>query len=302
MASCKSSWIRITPIILLFVNGGFAQPAQWARVTSDRVNLRARPELNAEVVAQVHTGDRLAVISELPDWVEVVPPDTVDVWAYRDFIKDGVVTVKKLNLRAGPGINYSIVGSLSNGDAVTVRGHFGEWLKVAPTNASLWVSREFVELSPAESQPARREELTPLPPSVVAPSAPIVDDITPALAQPPQTPVMPPRSVPGEEPGRAVVSPSVPPDLRLVPLEGQGRSVRYEGILKPAPFLINRPSAFRLVRKEGVQLVTVCYVRGNTAQLQSLLDQSLVIYGREYWVQGVRQPVVLLERIERQSR
>jgi hypothetical protein len=36
--------------------------------------------------------------------------------------------------------------------------------------------------------------------------------------------------------------------------------------------------------------------------LESLLNQRLVVRGREYWVQGVRQPVLVLERIERPAR
>lgn len=265
----------------------------WVRVKTDRVNLRARPELNAEVVAQVQTDDRLAVVSVQPEWVEVVPPDNVDVWAFREFIKDGVVSVNRLNIRAGPGINFSIVGSIPQGQPVAVRGQFGEWVKVAPANATLWVSREFVEMQStnvAASIPAPEPASAPATAPVPMPPPP------PAMLDP--APASGPMTISRDGPP---LTPSVPPDLHLVPLEGQGRSVRREGELKPAPFLFNRPSAFRLVRKEGVQLVTVCYVRGNTAQLNSLLNEELIIYGREYWVQGVRQPVVLLERIERRA-
>lgn len=256
----------------------------WVRVKADRVNLRARPDANSEVVAQVQTDDRLSVVSIQGDWVEIVPPDTVDVWAYREFIQDGVVTVNRLNIRAGPGINFSIVGSIPQGQLVVVRGQFGEWVKIPPANATLWVSREFVEiLSPTNASP---------PPTLEPPSLP-----SPTVAFEPPSPA----SSTSDSHAVTTITPSVPSDLQLVPLEGQGRSVRREGELKPAPFLFYRPSAFRLVRKEGVQLVTICYVRGNTAQLNSLLNQQLIIYGREYWVQGVRQPVLLPERIERRT-
>ncbi len=283
MSGCQSAR-RVAALV--FCAYGIAVQAtvaeSWVRVKTDRVNLRARPELTAEVVAQVQTDDRLAVVSMLPEWVEVVPPDSVDVWAFREFIKDGVVTVNRLNIRAGPGINFSIIGSIPGGQPVAVRGQFGEWVKVAPANATLWISREFVEPIDSAQPASASAPVPPPPPAMLEPAAPL----DPMAAD--------------DAPSGAIL-PSVPPDLHLVPLEGQGRAVRIEGELKPAPFLFNRPSAFRLVRREGVQLVTVCYVRGNTAQLNSLLNERLVVYGREYWVQGVRQPVVLLERIERRA-
>ncbi|HMP74957.1 MAG TPA: SH3 domain-containing protein [Kiritimatiellia bacterium] len=291
MSRCNSTWLRALffAVVLAGVRGAAAEELL-ARVTSDRVNLRARPDLAAEVVAQVNTEDRLTVVSMENDWVQVVPPDSVDVWAHRDFVKDGASTVKTLNLRAGPGINYTIVGSVARGEPVPVRGQFGEWLKVAPANTTLWVSRELVELV----------SRVPAPPPVVpvgpVSELPVLPSLDPAGLPPPS-----PRTPDPAAPSMPPVAMAPPADLNLVPLQGQGREVRREGELKPAPFLFGRPSPFRLVRREGVQQVTVCYVRGNTAQLNSLLNESLIIHGREYWVQGVKQPVVVLERIERRS-
>lgn len=265
--------------------GGIRAEELAARVKADNVNMRARPDLSSEVVAQAKAEDRLSVVSVQDEWVEVVPPDTADAWVHRDFVKDGLSTVSKLNLRAGPGINYSIVGTIGLGQPLTVRGQFGEWLKVAPSNTSVWISREFVDI------------VAP----VTAVAMPVPVSSAPADAAPPMLP--PADAAPPSAATAAMPQPAVPPpaDLKLVPLQGQGRSVQREGELKPAPFLFGRPSAFRLVKKEGVQMVTVCYVRGNSGQLNSLMNEPLTIFGREYWVQGVKQPVVVLERIERRT-
>lgn len=262
-----------------------------ARVKVDRVNLRARADTTAEVVGQVAVDERLQVNSVSQEWVQVVAPDALDLWVHRDFVKDGVSTVNRLNVRAGAGINYTVVGALGRDDHVTVRGQFGEWLKIAPSNCYVWVSRDLVDLL----YPAQLAEAPRVPVEVAAPAS---SGPTPAGE--------PPAGIVAEEPSRAPGTPAPalsapPPDLRLVPLEGQGRLVQREGELKPAPFAIGRPSKFRLVRRDGPQYVTLCYVRGNSAQLHALLDQRLVVRGREYWVQGVRQPVVVLERIERRS-
>lgn len=269
-----------------------------ARIRTDRVNLRARPDTSAEVVVQANAGDRFIVVSTQADWVAITPPDSVDFWAHRDFVKDGVSTVNKLNLRAGPGINYSIVGSVDSGARLDVRGQFGEWVKVAPSNGALWVSRELVDVVTSV-----RAVSPPVPVASSSVSEPVAPPLLPPAEAAPAlggaVAPLPPQPVqPSQAPVRAAPPPS---DLKLVPLEGQGRQVQREGELKPAPFLFGRPSAFRLVKKEGVQMLTVCYVRGNTAQLNSLMNETLTIFGREYWVQGVKQPVVVLERIERRA-
>lgn len=303
-----------TLILALGLAAAFLAQAQeteelMARIKSDRVNLRAKPDGAGEVVAQATLDERLRVLAVEPEWVRVSPPDRVDLWIHKDFVKDGLSVGEKVNVRAGAGINFSVVGHYTRGERVEVRGQFGEWLKVAPSNAAVWVSREFVDLL----YPARVVEPAP---------APLVDAPAPQPAQPlpagpvepmngepalgPVTPIL--ASTPGGQPAPptpVVVPPGVvsdvdaPRDLKLVPLEGQGRLVQYEGDLKPAPFMFGRPSKFRITRRTANQLHTICFVRGNTRQLESLLNQRLIVRGREYWVQGVRQPVLVLERIER---
>jgi uncharacterized protein YgiM (DUF1202 family) len=63
---------------------------------------------------------------------------------------DAVVNATPLNLRAGPGTQYGIVGQLSEGDALTVTGknnEAGDWLQVVTTDEiEGWVSSQFVIL------------------------------------------------------------------------------------------------------------------------------------------------------------
>ena len=96
----------------------------------------------------------------------------------------------------------------------------------------------------------------------------------------------------------------LPPGLearKLVYTEEQGKPVEYPGVLRPAGFVWRRPSRFRLVRYTDVgNPVTVCFVLGNEGQLKSVIGEQIVLFGRKYWVQGVREPVVAAERIVRQ--
>jgi len=42
---------------------------------------------------------------------------------------------------------------------------------------------------------------------------------------------------------------------------------------------------------------TVCYLWGNDEQLDGLRGRRLTIEGREYWLQGLRHPMLVVERI-----
>ncbi len=259
---------------------GDAVTAVVARVAAERVNLRARPDMKSEVVATVQRGDRLAVLSEQLAWVEVAPPDSVEAWIHRDFMQQGAVVGDQVNLRSGPGINYAVVGKAPAGAVLGERARFGDWIRVAPLGARAWVNRNFVELL---------RPPPPLPPP----------DLPPAEPQPPTPPAAPGVAAPLPPPPALVQPSDVAGGMKLVPLDGQGRQVRVTGELSVSPLLLRHIARYRLVERHGTRLTPLCYVRGNNEQLRSLLDQRLTLEGREYWVAGSRQPVVVPERIER---
>lgn len=297
----------------LALSAAAAPAAEKVRVVGQRVNLRARADLNAEVVGQVADGDMLEVLSLHDAWVEVVPPDSVDFWVHKDFVQGNQVMAAKLQVRAGPGINYSVVGNLQRGASVSPRGEFTEWLKIAPPpGTSLWISRTYVEsVLPEKPKPppetpvtvAERKETAPVRPSA-APKPP-----EPEKAKPPPR-ALPPAVAPAVsrqvlvQPPQELEFKPPPPGLALIPLDGQGRAVQREGVLKYTGHLLNRPSRFRLAKEvagpSGLArepMDTLCYVYGNEAQLRGFLGRRLLIRGREYWVRGARYPVVVPEQI-----
>ncbi len=268
-----------------------------AKVIGQRVNLRAKADLNAEVVGQLSNGDTVEVKSVQGEWTEIRPPESVDLWVSRDLVVDDKIIVNKANVRAGPGINYTVVGRIERGQPVQVRGSFGEWVKIAPfDDASLWVSTEFVQGPPtaASSPVAVTSPLAPVaPPSNVQAieSAPEVTAAPPAV----ETAVGEATSTPPPPAPQQPVK--APAGIDLVPLEGQGKTVEVKGELRPAPYLFSRPTPYRLTRREGGAYITVCYLRGNKAQLEGLRGKQLRITGRQFWAQGVREPIVTVDAI-----
>ncbi len=206
------------------------------------------------------------------------------MWVHRDFVVDHAISAAKVYIRSGPGINYNGVGMALRGYVVSPRGEFGEWIKIAPPpGCSLWVSRSYVQvLEPEKARPAPVEE--PARRSEVRRAEPAASPLPPAAA---------PVTRPAEAAAQPTPTGQPPSNLQLIPLEGQGRSVQRDGELRPVGFLIKRPARYRLVSGSD----TICYVHGNHAQLAGYVNQRLLIRGREYWVRGVRHPVVVPEQI-----
>ncbi len=266
--------------------------ADQVRVAGTRVNLRAQAGLDAEVVGQVERGELLTSVSSHDEWVEVLPPPHVVFWVHGDFIEDGLVIGSRLNVRSGPGVNYAILATLERGDSITARDTFAEWVSIAPpSDATLWIASDLVlpvrpepPPEPVVEEAPRRQEVVRTPTPVERPDR----DLRP-VEPAPRPAVLPP-----------VVERTPPPppeDLQLIPLDGQGERVEREGVLRPAGFVFGRPSRYRLTRSRGHLIETTAYVRGNEAQLQSLLGHDVRIEGVEYWVQGARYPVLVPEQI-----
>ena len=268
-----------------------------AKVIGQRVNLRAKAAPTAEVVSQVSDGDILKVKSVGDEWVEVVPPDAVEFWVHRDFVVEGGIVGNKVNVRAGPGINYTVVGTLDRGSAIESKGAFGEWVRIgAFDDASLWISKDLVELAyPFNPPSGPAPTVASVPgPEPVPPESTQDTPATPTMAQASTSP-----ATTNEPPKATTDVTSGAGDLRLVPLEGQGRKSVKEGTVKLTPILLRKAGSHRLVVKEGVRLVNVCYLRGNSAQLSGFEDVPLRIHGREFWAQGFRDPILVVELIER---
>ncbi len=275
-----------------------------ARVLKNNVNLRARAIMTSEVVGQVSAGAVLEVRVVEPEWIEVVPPTNVDLWVHSELVKDGFASSDRIKVRAGPGINYSSVGQLSKNDRVEVRGLKGDWVRIAPPpDSSLWVSRELVDVKdpkPAEpTRPSTAAEVEEAPFELPPPTP-----VAPAHAAPPPPPAAPIPPPPPAAPSPPVIAKraekTLPPpdDLNLIPVEGQGGIREFAGTLRFTAYFVRSPGDFRLVGyDEDGRSHTICYLRGNRAQLRGLLGRDLKVSGRTYWVTGKEHPVVLVERI-----
>ena len=102
-----------------------------AEVCESNVNVRGQAGLKGEVVAHVQKSDSVTVLSEITldkhksgepaQWAKILLPPSTKVWVDANFIDDANKTVrpKKLNLRAGPSENYSVLGVIERGTPIS---------------------------------------------------------------------------------------------------------------------------------------------------------------------------------------
>jgi uncharacterized protein YgiM (DUF1202 family) len=206
-----------------------------ATVLSDNLNLRGQAGMKGEVVGKVKKGDTVMVISQInldkhaadepAQWAKIVLPSGTKVWVNSHFVDATSKTVssKKLNLRAGPGENYSVVGVIEKGASVNELSRKGDWIQIeTPTTAFAFVAAMQLK------QEAPAPVVAVVPPPVVtetpAPKPATVTE-TPQVATTPATPVEP-NAAPVQKmeatDATAVVDTNAPP--RVVSHEGYVRS------------------------------------------------------------------------------
>ncbi len=250
------------------------------RVTADRVNLRAKPTPDAEVVGQVSSEAVVRVQRTDGEWAQIAPPTNLGVWVNAAFVRDSVVAADRLLVRAGPGAAFREIGVARRGDRLDSIETRGEWIKCqAPTDVTVWVSASL--LAPAEAA-------VPAP----EPAVPQAAQLEPAvgIAAATGTPV----GV-ASGPGSAELPAGLSRES-LAAVLGQGGIVERQGTVDRVPAAFLHCSSYRLVVEEAGRVVTVCYLRGNDEQMPSLLGRRFSMRGRAYWLKA--EPVPLLFPIE----
>jgi len=210
-AAAKKPEMPLAPVILV------AGPAT---VAAEHVNLRGQAGLKGEVVGHAQKGDTVTVISEITldkpkagepaQWAKIALPAGTKVWVDSKFIDitNNVVGVKKLNLRGGPGENYSVLGVVEKGAPITVVATKGDWTQIEPPASAF----AFVAASYLKQEGSMVDTNVPPPPMVASTEnvPPPLPTIPPTTATVPEAqPIAPPATTPPPTPETA--APVTPP-------------------------------------------------------------------------------------------
>ncbi len=290
--------VRSTPLV--------AGPAT---VVARNVNVRGLSRLKGEILTRLNQGDAVTVIEEIilknskadepSAWAKIVLPAGVNAWVHTSFIDAATKTVKpnKLNLRGGPGENYSVIGLLERGAAVKEVSAKGHWMEIeAPEGAYAFVAAQYLQqAAPVIPAPAvaaaapKPVESAPTPVTVAEP-APIATTTT---ETPTPAPVAAPVvATPTPEPAPVAVPEPVteePPPQRIV---------QHEGIVKGA-WSIQAPTKFALVSPGTGKIINYLYTTSTNLDLSRYKGLHIVVTGEEGLdARWKNHPVITIQRIQ----
>lgn len=234
-----------------------------AQVAVKTVNVRGQAGLKGEVVAHLAQGDTVTVISQInldkhkanepAQWAKIALPSSTHVWVNKKFIDAAskTVKVKKLNLRAGPGENYSVLGVIEHGAAINEITAKGNWIQIEPPQdayafvAAMYLKQEAAAVAAAAPVPAPTPEAVPAPTPMPEPQ-----------------PVMTPPAPPAE--------PAVPPT----------RVVSHEGVVRGVGSLV-APTSYELYDPATDINIDYLYTSSTNLDLSRYNNMRIIVTGEE---------------------
>jgi uncharacterized protein YgiM (DUF1202 family) len=291
-----------------------------ATLAASNVNVRGQAKLKSEIVARVTKGQEVRVIEEIilknsgPDepsaWAKIELPAGTHVWVHNQYIDATSKAVKprRLNVRSGPGENYSILGRIEKDTAVKEISTKGDWIQIeAPAGTYAFVAAQYLQQGAAATEVATTttapptEPMTPTAPPTepLATTTPVTEPpvVAPAPGEAPVVAAPPTNAAPAALEGTnevaAIESTAPEPEEELPP-----RIVSREGIVR-ATTSIQAPTRFALVSPETKRLMNYLYTTSPNLDLQRYKGIRIIVTGEESMDERWgNTPVITLERIQ----
>jgi uncharacterized protein YgiM (DUF1202 family) len=276
-----------------------------ATVSANHVNVRSKAGLVGEVISHMTNGEPVTVVEEVhlknsgPEepsaWAKILLPSDTHVWIKTSYIDtNNTVSAKKLNLRAGPGENYGVVGTVEKGAAVQSISTKGDWTEIqAPANAYAFMAAQYLkqgeetptvamnnatpppETAPTTNTMAEMPGMAPAPTEV--PGAMDTNNVTPA-----------PAPAPVETPAPAPVVQEPPPP----------RIISHEGIVR-ASFSIQAPTRFELVSVDSHKTINYLFPPTTNLDLSRYKGMHIIVTGEEGLDERWKNtPVITIQKIQ----
>lgn len=151
-----------------------------ATVNASSLNVRSEPKLSAKKIGSLKNGAAVTVFKTEKGWANI-SFNGRKAWVSAEFLKmtnaaspiiqpskkeaktnpakQAKVTATSLNVRKGPGLQHSIIGSVKNGTVVSINKQEGKWSAVTYGKITGWVSNAYL-LDQPSTNPA---PVTPAP-------------------------------------------------------------------------------------------------------------------------------------------
>ncbi len=259
----------------------------------NNINVRGRAAINSEIVTHLQKGETVLALEEVilkkphanepAKWYRIVLPTNAPAWVHADYINPTNKTVrpKRLNVRGGPGENYSVLARLDQGAEVKVVEEKGRWLKIeVPTNACGFVAAHLMLKQAAPM--AVVAQATP-PPAITNVAEIKTNEV--AVATPPTTAaatnvVAAETNTPATTNTGMVLVTATPPDAAATPPELVKRVVTREGMLK-GTFSIQAPTYLELRSLDNNRVINYVWSPTTNIVLKPYKGKKVIVTGEE---------------------
>lgn len=119
--------------------------------SSTNLNVRSGPNTTYPVKTFLRSGEVVILLSESNGWYKVKLSNGTIGWVSSSYIAKTDTygkSVASLNVRSGPGTNYSIKTALKNGEVITITESSNSWYQIKTSyNITGWVSSKYINLT-----------------------------------------------------------------------------------------------------------------------------------------------------------
>lgn len=147
-----------------FSQEGYEELSKIGFVKNNGANVRAGDNVNFTSLCQLDEGDPVKVIGKRYSWYKVALPRSAYLYIKSDFVDllsekgEAEVNAGRVNLRAGPGTKYAILGQVSKPERVHVVLEEDGWYKIIPPEGiGGWVHESQLRFS-MENTPLKPEK------------------------------------------------------------------------------------------------------------------------------------------------
>jgi uncharacterized protein YgiM (DUF1202 family) len=279
-----------------------------AEVAVKNLNVRGQAGLKGEFIAHVSKGDAVTVLDQInlakhaadepTQWAKIALPASVKVWVRAQFVDatNKVVLPKKLNLRAGPSEDYSVLGVIERGAPVSEIITKNDWMQIeAPTNAYAFVAAMYLKQESSGNlatniQPSAETETAATTNTIAEPQPIVTTEQT--------------NAAPTVDTNVVAAAPMVDTNIVAAPTPvvdntpAAPRIVAHEGVVgfTTSP---NAPTDFKLYDPGTSQTVDYLYTNAKDLDLKRYVNMRIIVTG----VEGLDArwqdtPVITIQRIQ----
>ncbi|MFH1063236.1 MAG: SH3 domain-containing protein [Candidatus Omnitrophota bacterium] len=119
-------------------------------INDNSVNIRSGPGVNFEILRKMDKDELVLVLGNELDWYKLKLPRNSKAYIHNQFIKMGdtnygYINTDRVNVRAGKGTNFNVIGQLNANDLVEVIDQDNEWAQIfTDINCFAWAHKDFV--------------------------------------------------------------------------------------------------------------------------------------------------------------